>query len=141
MIEPHHILVGGPARLGGRAPCSGQADAVPHGEHRVRVVGVYREQHWGSSTRGREDVASRDTPEFSGDLEQQRTFLIYVDEPAVQGSGPQPHPDRLAERHSMRPPRRAYRREAVLAPASHPELEVMGELLDRVRRRDVPQTL
>ncbi len=77
-------------------------------------------------------------PELSSALQQQRTVLIYVDEPAVQGGGLQPHPDCPAERHGTRPPRHAHRRKAVLAPALYPGLEMVGEPPERVRRQNMP---
>ena len=55
-------------------------------------------------------------PELFRALQQQRTLLIYIEEPAVQGRGLQLHPDRLAERHRPCQPSRAYRSEAVLTP-------------------------
>ncbi len=68
-------------------------------------------------------------------------MLIYVEEPAVQGGRLQPHPDRLAERHRARPPGRSYRREALLAPAPDPGLEMTAERLECGFGRDAPQTL
>src|SRR5438105_4984098 len=80
-------------------------------------------------------------PELFRALQQQRTLLIYIEEPAVQGGGLQLHPDRLAERHRPRQPSRAHRSKAVLAPAPLPSVEISGELLERVRRRGRLETL
>src|SRR5437867_633994 len=80
-------------------------------------------------------------PELPRALQQQRTLLIYIEEPAVQGRGLQLHPDRLAERHRPCQPSRAYRSEAVLTPTPLPSVEISGELLERVRRGERPPTL
>ena len=44
------------AMVGG-APPPGQASAIPHGEYRIRIVGIDRKQHGVSSAVRRKDLA------------------------------------------------------------------------------------
>src|SRR5271169_2555376 len=134
MVEPHYIFVGSAPGVGGGSPSALEPIALPHGKHRVGVIGVDCEEHRASSASDREDFASGDAPEFSRAFQQERAVLIYVDEPAVQGGGLQSDPDRLTERGGARTPSLAYRREALFVPAPHPGLEMAGELLERERR-------
>ena len=102
MVEPDHVLVGGAPGIRRRRAKRHAGGRLPDGEHCIGVVGVDGEQHAVSSAVDREDLAGRDAPELSRGVQEQRTVLIYVEEPAMQGGGRQPHADRLAERDRPR---------------------------------------
>jgi len=68
-------------------------------------------------------------PDFPRALQQQRSVLIYVEEPAVQGGRLQANPDQFAKRRRLRTPSRAYGPESFFAPVLCPGLEMTGKAL------------
>ncbi len=117
MVEPHHIFIGGAARIGGGAPRPAQMLAVPHGEHGVGVVGVDGQAAWRGSSQALQAAGKTSAAAMvrrpPAAVEQKHARFVEPGEAPAELRRRQPHADGRAQPVRAREPGRAHRREAL----------------------------